>query len=153
MVYATVEDYIAYFTERDAVSVSARQGSGEVVETRIAYHLKSASGRIDAYIGARYALPLATVPDCLRGYCCDIARYLLTGSEHQVNETIRLRYEDALDWLKLVGTGKVGIGSDVDSGAVVDTAPPGVAFGSDGAAFGDQGGDIWSRRRTGGGAY
>lgn len=153
MVYATVEDYIAYFTERDAVSVSARQGSGEVVEARIAWHLKAASGRIDAYIGARYALPLTTVPDCLRGYCCDIARYLLTGNERQVNDTIRLRYEDALDWLKLVATGKVGIGSDVGSGTVVDSAPPGVEFGSDGVDFGERGGDIWSRRHTGGGAY
>lgn len=146
MSYATPEDYKAWFTERDAVSVSAPWHSDKADDKRIAYHLRAASGRIDAYIGARYRLPLRQVPDALRDYCCDIARYLLTGNEHTCNEVIRLRYEDAISWLKLVASGKVGIGANPENGGTIDASEPGVTFYSGGE-------DLWSRNRTGGGAY
>jgi len=146
MSYATPEDYKTYFTERDAVSVSAPWNSDEADDERLARHLRSASGRIDAYIGARYRLPLRQVPDALRDYCCDIARYLLTGNEHTCNEVIRMRYEDAINWLKLVASGKAGIGSNPENGGTVDASTPTVEFYSGGD-------DLWSRNRTGGGAY
>ncbi|KAF1366538.1 gp436 family protein [Yokenella regensburgei] len=146
MSYATPEDYKAYFTERDAVSVSAPWASAEADDERIARHLRGASGRIDAYISARYRLPLRQVPDALRDYCCDIARYLMTGNEHTCNEVIRLRYEDAIAWLKLVASHKVSIGSNPENGGGIDAATPTVEFYSGGD-------DLWSRNRTGGGAY
>lgn len=146
MSYATPEDYKAYFTERDAVSVSAPWASAEADDERIARHLRGASGRIDAYISARYRLPLRQVPDAMRDYCCDIARYLMTGNEHTCNEVIRLRYEDAIAWLKLVAAYKVSIGSNPENGGSIDAATPTVEFYSGGD-------DLWSRNRTGGGAY
>ncbi|MGK0600078.1 gp436 family protein [Yokenella regensburgei] len=146
MSYATPEDYKAYFTERDAKSVSAPWGSDEADDKRIARHLRGASGRIDAYISARYRLPLRQVPDALRDYCCDIARYLMTGNEHTCNEVIRLRYEDAIAWLRLVAGHKVSIGSNPENGGSIDAATPTVEFYSGGD-------DLWSRSRTGGGAY
>ncbi|MGK0740064.1 gp436 family protein [Yokenella regensburgei] len=146
MSYATPEDYKAYFTERDAVSVSAPWASDEADDERIARHLRGASGRIDAYISARYRLPLRQVPDALRDYCCDIARYLMTGNEHTCNEVIRLRYEDAIAWLRLVAAYKVSIGSNPENGGNIDAATPTVEFYSGGD-------DLWSRNRTGGGAY
>ncbi|SMG61819.1 gp436 family protein [Cedecea sp. NFIX57] len=102
MTYATPEDYIAYFTERDATGVSADYDSDTPDNARIARHLQSASNRIDSWIGARYSLPLGDVPDALRDYCCDIARFLLTGSDHACTEEIRMRYDDAISWLKRV---------------------------------------------------
>lgn len=146
MSYATPEDYIAYFTERDATGSTAQRGKAEPDTDRIARHLRGASGRIDAYIGARYRLPLNDVPDALRDYCCDIARYLLTGTEHQCAEEIRLRYEDAIAWLKLVATGKAGIGTNPENGASIEGSAPDVYFYSGGE-------DLWSRRNTRGGCY
>jgi Mu-like prophage protein gp36 len=146
MSYATPEDYIAYFTVRDAATVSAPRGRADPDEERIAYHLQSASNRIDSYIGARYRLPLADVPDALRDYCCDIARFLLTGTEHRCSEEIRIRYDDAISWLKLVAAGKTGIGSNPENGSVVEPSSPDVTFYAGGE-------DLWSRRRTGGGCY
>lgn len=146
MSYATPDDYISYFTERDAAGVSASRGRGEPDETRIARQLEAASGRIDAYIGARYRLPLKDVPDALRDYCCDIARYLLTGTEHPCTELIRLRYEDAISWLKLVAAGKASIGSNPENGSTIEPSAPTLSFWS-----GSE--DLWSRRNTGGGCY
>lgn len=102
MTYATVDDYIAYFTERDAAGVSAPRGHGEPDTLRIARHLQSASDRIDSYISARYSLPLTDVPGALRDYCCDIARFLLTGNERTTTDEMRIRYDDAIAWLKRV---------------------------------------------------
>ncbi|WP_158780711.1 gp436 family protein [Pantoea sp. BAV 3049] len=146
MSYATPDNYKAYFTSRDAVSVTAARGKAEADDDRIAYHLNSASNRIDAWIGARYTLPLRDIPDALRDYCCDIARYLLTGTERTCTEEIRLRYEDAMSWLKQVANGKVSIGSNPENGGSVDSSSPDVAFYSGGE-------DLWSRDRTQGGCY
>lgn len=137
---------MAYFTVRDATGVSAGRGYAEPDETRIAYHLQAASNRIDSWIGARYRLPLTDVPEALRDYCCDIARYLLTGTERPCTEEIRLRYEDAMDWLKLVSAGKASIGTNPENGSSIESAAPSVAFYSGGD-------DLWSRDRTRGGCY
>lgn len=146
MSYSTPENYIAYFTRRDATGVTAGRGEATPDEDRIAYHLQAASDRIDSYISARYRLPLTDIPCALRDYCCDIARYLLTGTERKCTDEIRLRYEDAMDWLKLVASGKVGIGTNAENGGTVDSSAPDVAFYSGGE-------DVWSRNRTGGGCY
>lgn len=146
MSYATPDNYIAYFGERDATGASAQRGKAVPDRDRLTYHLEGASARIDAYIGARYRLPLADVPQALRDYCCDIARYLLTGTERTCTEEIRLRYEDAIAWLKLVATGKAGIGTNPENGASVEGSAPDVFFYSGGE-------DLWSRRNTNGGCY
>ncbi|ELL1287594.1 DUF1320 domain-containing protein [Salmonella enterica] len=146
MSYATPEDYIAYFTERDATGVSAPRGRGVPDGQRITRHLESASNRIDAYIGQRYVLPLRDVPPALRDYCCDIARYLMTGTERPCTDEVRERYGDAIGWLKLVAAGKVGIGSNPESGTVAETGGATTTFFSGGT-------DLWSRERTGGGCY
>ncbi|MGX5053120.1 gp436 family protein [Enterobacter asburiae] len=146
MTYATPEDYIACFTERDATGVSAGYDMDTPDDARIARHLQSASDRIDSYLGARYTLPLVDVPGALRDYCCDIARYLLTGNEHQCTEEIRLRYEDAVSWLKRVADGKITLGSAARDGQTVEPSSPDVVFYSGGE-------DLWGRNRTGGGCY
>lgn len=146
MVYATPEDYISFFTVRDAATVTAPRGRADPDEARIERHLQSASRRMDSYIGARYVLPLTDVPEALRDYCCDIARFLMTGTEHRCTDEIRIRYDDAISWLKRVADGKVSIGTSTQSGATVAVSSPDVEFYSDGQ-------DLWSRRRTGGGCY
>ncbi|MGX5056719.1 gp436 family protein [Enterobacter asburiae] len=146
MTYATPEDYIAYFTERDATGVSAKRGVGAPDTTRIARHLQSASDRIDSYLGARYTLPLVDVPGALRDYCCDIARFLMVGTEHSTTEEMRIRYDDAIAWLKRVADGKITLGSAPGDGQTVEPSSPDVVFYCGGE-------DLWSRNRTGGGCY
>lgn len=64
-----------------------------------------AAGLIDGYIGARYSLPLATVPSMVKAWCADITRYRLW--DEKAPEEIRRRYEDTLKQLELVARGIV----------------------------------------------
>lgn len=146
MSYATPANYVSYFSLRDATAVSAPRGRGEPDNDRLASHLQSASNRIDSYISGRYRLPLTDIPDALRDYCCDIARYLLTGTERPCTDEVRERYDDAISWLKLVAAGRVGIGSNTETGSTVESTATGTVFYA-----GDD--DLWSRKRTGGGCY
>lgn len=66
--------------------------------------LADATEEADSYIGARYALPLAAVPEALRRTVCDIARYRL--HKDKPTEEVRTRYDDGISWLKAVAAGK-----------------------------------------------
>lgn len=114
MSYATPAQFVARFTEREAVALSDRAGVGLVDEAQLtAGGLQPASEEIDTFLGRRYALPLAVggvpmaiPPAVLVGICCDIARYRLTGTEVQETDAIRRRYTDAVKALQLLADGK-----------------------------------------------
>lgn len=114
MSYATPAQFVARFTEREAIALSDRAGSGVLDEAQLLDGgLQPATDEINGFLGRRYALPLAvggvpmaTPPAVLVGICCDIARYRLTGTEVQETDAIRRRYTDAVKALQLLADGK-----------------------------------------------
>ena len=77
---------------------------------RVATALDQASREADSYLAVRLAVPLDTtagVPQPLRAFVCDMARYHLTaGFGMQVPEDVEARYKAALAWLKDVAKGR-----------------------------------------------
>jgi phage gp36-like protein len=121
--YATVDIMTARFGQREVLSLSDRDGTGEVNATVLADALDDASSEIDTYLAGRYALPLDPAPKMLGGICCDIARYRLCGGETVMTEEIRQRYKDAVSFLKLVASGDVTLGVTA-TGAVAQPDNP-----------------------------
>lgn len=80
---------------------------------RVATALDQASREADSYLAVRLAVPLDTtagVPQPLRAFVCDMARYHLTaGFGMQVPEDVEDRYKAALAWLKDVAKGAAEI--------------------------------------------
>ena len=80
---------------------------------RVATALDQASREADSYLAVRLAVPLDTtagVPQPLRAFVCDMARYHLTaGLGMQVPEDVEARYKAALAWLKDVAKGAAEI--------------------------------------------
>lgn len=80
---------------------------------RVATALDQASREADSYLAVRLAVPLDTtagVPQPLRAFVCDMARYHLTaGFGMQVPEDVEARYKAALAWLKDVAKGAAEI--------------------------------------------
>jgi phage gp36-like protein len=70
----------------------------------------SAASLIDGFIGSRYTLPLAAVPELVRGWAGDITRYRLW--EDRAPEEVRSRYEDALAQLKELALGRIALPPD-----------------------------------------
>jgi len=109
MIYATVEELIAAVSNSSLLAQAT--GTEEPDETKLEKALVDASAKIDGYVGSRYSLPLPTVPPVLRTYCIDIALYgLLNFRALGDLEDIRLRYKDAIMFLKELIKGEVSLG-------------------------------------------
>lgn len=132
MTYSVEADLVNRFGEQEIIQLTDRNNLGAIDTAVLGQALADADAEIDGYIGGRYTLPLAAVPQILTGYACDIARYRLYDDD--APEQVRLRYQDAVKFLALVGQGKIGLG-------LVDGAPlpasGGVKFEAPARVFND----------------
>ena len=103
MAYATKQDMIDRFGERELQRLTDRAATGSIVDDVLDRALADADAAIDAYIGARYALPLASVPPVLVGTACDIARYRL--QENNPSEVATDRHAQAMRFLMALSRG------------------------------------------------
>lgn len=98
--YATRDDLIARFgTEVEQLESMHPQGN-----TAVQSAIQDATEEIDGYLAGRYDLPLPNVPNNLKRLACDIARYYLYFQ--QPTELVEKRYEQAIDYLKMVANNK-----------------------------------------------
>lgn len=112
MTYATQQNMLDRFGERELIALTDRDNSGVMDDAVLANGLKLADDEINPYLVARYALPPASVPAILSGFACDIARYRLCGAEVVETEEIRNRYKDAIKFLEKVSKGEISLGLD-----------------------------------------
>ncbi len=131
MKYANVQDMISRFGEVEMTQLTDRfePPSGAYVSETIEQALNDADAEIDAYLAARYALPLAVVPDILKRSACDIARYLLHGPS--VTDEVTARYNRVVAFLKSVSRGEAVVGVDGTTGASPASENLPEHFGSD----------------------
>ncbi len=135
--YATTADMVRTFGESEVIELTDRTGTGEIDQGILDGALADASAEIDSHLAARYRLPLVPVPTHLIRICCNIARYMLTGSDVQETDPIRVRYKAAVDYLKLAAAGKIHLGPS-ETGVMPTTANT-VQFVSGAKVFGRQG--------------
>lgn len=110
MPYATLQDLIERFGERELVGLTDRHNQGVVDEAVVERALVDASGEVDGYVSAAgYPTPLAPVPRVIRAYCADIARYRLY--DDAASEQVTKRYEAAVRFLRAVAKGDVKLGA------------------------------------------
>ncbi len=112
MAYATVEDAKEAYGENYVLTSVTREDTPD--EAALTRHLAKASSEIDSYLGAQYDVPLEEPPEIVVQYCVDIGIYRASADAGTGTDEKRLRYEDALDWLKLVAKGTVVLDVDGD---------------------------------------
>lgn len=80
--YATPDDMVTMFGEPEmrALTDIDQVAADQVVPERLQRALETATGEVDGYLVARYALPLATVPSTVRTHVICLARYHLMGA-------------------------------------------------------------------------
>lgn len=106
MGYATVQDMIDRFGEKEVARLSDRSTSSPVVvETIVLKKLADADAEIDGYLQSRYQLPLASPPPALVRVATDIARYHLY--DDRATEQVTVRYKDAISYLRMLAKGEV----------------------------------------------
>lgn len=104
--YATATELRDYLGEDDYLRVADRDGTGDADTEAVTSALDEASSLADSYI-ARW-LPIASVPPALRRHVMAIATYSLAGNIQTDDQ--RRRYEDAIQWLRDVASGKASLG-------------------------------------------
>ncbi|WP_140918182.1 gp436 family protein [Limnobaculum xujianqingii] len=143
MSYATGDDMVTTFGERECISLTDHNHTGEIDQIVMDNALSRASAEIDGYLVGRYATPWPDAPRILVGRCCDIARYQLASAERTLSDEIKLRYDDAIRFLVQVASGKISLGR-TDTGSVIQGSSQ-VKIYSGSRQFG--------RDSTGGGAF
>ncbi|EGT5658480.1 DUF1320 domain-containing protein [Citrobacter braakii] len=143
MPYATPDQFIKTFSERETISLTDEKRTGKVDNDKLAFALTRASNVIDGYLVGRYKTPWPDSPGILIGYCCDIARYQLASDYRLLSEEIRLRYDDAIKFLEKVASGKINLGRDTSGGVIQSSSQMRIFSGV--RQFG--------RESTGGGAF
>lgn len=107
MSYATYDDLLANFGEREIESVTDRDRDGVSDDGVVEDGLSFADDMIDGYLRGRYSLPLAVTNRNLVGIACDIARYRYY--QDQPTDLVVARYEQAVDWLRDVARGLIDV--------------------------------------------
>ena len=103
MVYANRDDLIARFGVQSIESLE--KAISKVVDPAVSDEaLSDAQVIADSYLAVHNALPLPSVPEVLKGYVLDIARYKLYTQKP--TEEVRQRYDDAIKWLDRVSSGR-----------------------------------------------
>lgn len=102
--YAVPTDLVVYGAQSAALAsfTSDQQQSA----------LDSASAIADSYLSAKFTLPLTAYGTDLKEAVCKIAAYNLLSArgfnpESGADANIRLRYQDAISWLKGVAKGEI----------------------------------------------
>lgn len=117
MIYATSDDMIARYPNRDLVQLTNEDPTQTTVNTApIDQAIEDASSEIDGYLESRFALPLTDPPAVLNRLTCDIAMYRLQSLRplHDLADA-RRRYDDALSLLLRVARGEVTLGLAADN--------------------------------------
>lgn len=120
MNYCTQQDLVTRFGEAEIRQLSDHGGTGEINTEVVAQAIADATAEIDGYLAGRYALPLANIPELLRLYACDIARYRLfeDGAYEQVVD----RYNNALRFLRDVAAGRMQLFSSSEGARPINEA-------------------------------
>lgn len=121
MSYATKQDMIDRFGETELAQLTDRAAGTTIDDDVLDGALEDADATIDAYVGQRYDLPLASTPRLLTTAACDIARYRL--HEDHPPEVARDRYDQAIALLKSIARGEAAL----DAGGTEPAASPGSA--------------------------
>lgn len=107
MPYATLTDLIERAGEVEIRQIADRDRDGTPDPDVIDAALTDANLVIDGYVGAKYDLPLPSVPKLLLPWAVSIARYLLHRNGAPAH--VRQDYTDAIASLKDVASGKIAL--------------------------------------------
>ncbi|ENF7504391.1 DUF1320 family protein [Salmonella enterica] len=108
MLYASAQDMRDRYDNLGTLLF--QPGSDTPNEKKLTQALNDAGALADSYLSAKYALPLAVVPQVLVQHCCAIAFYYLC--DQQATDQARDRYREALTWLREVKSGSIPVGVD-----------------------------------------
>jgi phage gp36-like protein len=108
MAYCTEDDLLKMISAAELAELTTE--SGEAPDSLImAEAMSAAAAEIDACLGVKYVVPLASVPAQVRTLAVDLAIYRLYSRRSVVPLVRQRQYEAAVSFLKQVAEGRMVI--------------------------------------------
>lgn len=104
MTYATQQDLIDRFSQAELAQLTDPAAGATIDPAPVARALADADAEVDSYLGARYSLPLASLPTVLVRVAADIARYRLW--DQAAPDLVKDRYREAVKLLQGLARGE-----------------------------------------------
>lgn len=120
MAYASIDDIVDIYGQQTLEYYAPLKPDKTVDEDKVETALERASAEIDAYLTGRYNVPLQRPGQQIKQVAVDIAVYRMAPSLSTQTKENRLRYEDAISFLKLAASGTKGIGVGDESSDAED---------------------------------
>jgi len=124
--YALQRDVVALYGSELLVRVADLDHDDQPDPDVVEAGLQAADDIINAYLSAKYTVPVTSVSGALRKCAIDIGIYTMAQEVTSRTEEMRRRYEDALAMLKLMAAGSIGLGLppvDNDGDGIPDSNP------------------------------
>lgn len=121
--YVDMDYLIEAYGLTEIQQLSDRDRSGDVDASVLASAITRAEAQVDAYLGARYALPLASVPEVVKSLAGALAYYYLFRT--RATERARQGYEDAVAQLRDISAGKMRVDGAEQPVTATGAAPVG----------------------------
>lgn len=133
MTYCSQQNLIDRFGQSELIQNTNRDNNSATTinATVLDQAIADATAEINGYLTAY--LPLSIIPANLVRIACDITRYYLY--EDQINVRVDTLYKQAIDYLKLVASGKIPLAPDLTGQVDIPTEAL-VDFSSSPSAFG-----------------
>lgn len=135
MAYSTLTDLIERAGEEEILQIADRDNDGTADPAVIAAAIALADQTIDAFLSARYVLPLAPAPVIVAKWSIAIARYNL--HRDGAPDYVVRDYKDAMAELRDAGAGRLMI-PDASGIQPAPTAVGGVTAGASPSVFTDE---------------
>lgn len=103
--YLSISEFVAKFGLEETVRMTDAEGSGRIDRTLLVNTLADVQAVVDAHLSAKYAVPLATVPQIVKVWIADMARARLYPGEPP--KGVGDAAKAALRHLERIGEGKL----------------------------------------------
>ena len=114
MAYCTQADIEVLIPQLELAQITTE--SGDTADTVVvADAIAAADAEIDAYCGKQYTVPFAPVPARVKSLSVDMSIYHLYSRRSVAPEIRRIKYEDAVKFLKDVAKGLAVLGGTGDT--------------------------------------
>lgn len=112
MAYSLQADLLEQISEDKLTQLTDDDDTGSIDSDVITRAIADADAEIDGYAGTLYDVPFSPVPVSIRKRSVDIAIYNLYARRKGAPEDRRIRYNDAIRFLKDLSKGIVTVGAD-----------------------------------------
>lgn len=131
-----MDDIKKMLPEAELLRLTDDEDLGAIDPIRVEEAIAQADAEIDAYVGARYSVPLASAPEFLRKASVDLAIYnLYSRTALALPEVRRDRYANTARLLEGIASGKVTLGmpsppapTEIASGSGTNKSAPDNVF-------------------------